>query len=195
MIEKKKPTKPDAKRTLRPDELVLWPEAQAAATIEAWKHFGEVDTSALIPKLSERTARIAKGDMQPVEAMLIGQANTLQHLFTGLSRKAAHAEYLSQVQAFMGLALKAQAQCRATLEALAEIKNPRPVAFVRQANIAQGPQQVNNGQAPRAEKTPIAPNGLLETPHERMDIRPKIEPSRADPALEAVGAVHRATHD
>jgi hypothetical protein len=39
---------------------------------------------------------------------------------------------------------KPQAQCRATIEALAEIKNPRPVAFVKQANIAQGPQQVNN---------------------------------------------------
>ena len=45
-------------------------------------------------------------------------------------------------------ALKAQAQCRATLEALAEIKNPRPVAFVKQANISGGHQQVNNGMQP-----------------------------------------------
>jgi hypothetical protein len=37
------------------------------------------------------------------------------------------------------LALKAQSQCRATLETLAAIKNPQPVAFVRQANIAHGP--------------------------------------------------------
>ena len=41
------------------------------------------------------------------------------------------------------VAFKAQSQCRATLEALAAIKNP-PVVFARQANIAQGPQQVNN---------------------------------------------------
>lgn len=40
---------------------------------------------------------------------------------------------------------KCSTQCRATLETLAEIKNPRPVVFVRQANIANGPQQVNNG--------------------------------------------------
>ena len=44
--------------------------------------------------------------------------------------------------------LKAQAQCRATLEALAEIKNPHPVAFVKQANISSGHQQVNNGMQP-----------------------------------------------
>jgi hypothetical protein len=43
----------------------------------------------------------------------------------------------------MRMALKAQAQCRATLETLATIKNPS-VVFARQANIAQGPQQANN---------------------------------------------------
>jgi hypothetical protein len=42
----------------------------------------------------------------------------------------------------MRMALKAQSQCRQTLETLATIKNP-PVVFARQANIAQGPQQVN----------------------------------------------------
>jgi len=37
---------------------------------------------------------------------------------------------------------EAQSQCRATWEAIAEVKNPRAVAFVRQAYIAAGPQQV-----------------------------------------------------
>jgi hypothetical protein len=37
-----------------------------------------------------------------------------------------------------------------TLETLATIKNP-PVVFARQANIAQGPQQVNNQMMPAAE--------------------------------------------
>jgi hypothetical protein len=32
---------------------------------------------------------------------------------------------------FLRLALKAQSQCRATWEAIAEVKNPRAVAFVR----------------------------------------------------------------
>ena len=38
---------------------------------------------------------------------------------------------LKQFQVYLSLALKAQAQCRATPEALAEIKNPRPIAFVK----------------------------------------------------------------
>ena len=53
-------------------------------------------------------------------------------------------------ETYMRMALKAQSQCRATLKTLANIKNP-PVVFARQANIAQGPQQVNNGMMPAGE--------------------------------------------
>jgi len=89
--------------------------------------------------------------MSSVEAMLYGQAMTLQTMFTSLVRQAASETGLKQYQAKLTFALKAQAQCRSTLEALAEIKNPRPVSFVKQANIANGPQQVNNGAAAGAD--------------------------------------------
>ena len=42
----------------------------------------------------------------------------------------------------MRLALNAQSRRRATIKTLAEIKNPKPVTFVQQADIANGPQQV-----------------------------------------------------
>ena len=73
--------------------------------------------------------------------------------------------------------LRAQSQCRATIETLAVIKNPQAVAFVRQANIAAGPQQVNNGMsaahaASRALENEFEPNRLLETQYgERLDTR------------------------
>ena len=44
------------------------------------------------------------------------------------------------------MALRAQNQCRMTLETIATIKNPS-VVFAKQANIAAGHQQVNNGPA------------------------------------------------
>jgi len=69
---------------------------------------------------------------------------------------------LEAADKYLRLALKAQGQCRATLETLAAIKNP-PVVFARQANIAHGPQQVNNGPPPaRTENATIAPNKVLE---------------------------------
>lgn len=141
-------TTPD-KRTLKPHELVLSPTIQSAVAIEAWSKFaGTVDLADLVDDLRERIKKVQGGDMQPVEAMLFGQAMTLETIFTSLARKAQAQEYLKQFQVNLTLALKAQAQCRATLEALAEIKNPRHVAFVKQANISGGPQQVNNGLQP-----------------------------------------------
>jgi hypothetical protein len=86
---------------------------------------------------------------------------------------------MDAVVIYLRLALKAQGQCRATLETLAMIKNPHPVAFVRQANIAHGPQQVNNGLAEpgepsRAGKTKNQQNKLLEVQSgERLDTEAK----------------------
>jgi len=62
----------------------------------------------------------------------------------------------------MRLAFKAQAQCRATVETLAEMKNPHPFAFVKQANIANGPQQVNNG-ASVSNARAVAPAGEIQS--------------------------------
>jgi hypothetical protein len=83
--------------------------------------------------------------------------------FMNLSRRAAYQEYLSQFEANLRLALKAQAQCVRTLEVLAAIKNPQSVAFVKQANIAHN-QQVNNGTAAPSPTREIEnpPNELLE---------------------------------
>lgn len=108
----------------------------------------DTDLTAYMAELRMQVNAVQHGDMKGVESMLVTQANTLDMIFNHLARKAAYSEYLNQFQAHLALALKAQAQCRTTLEALAEIKNPRPVAFVKQANIANGPQQVNNGRVP-----------------------------------------------
>ena len=200
-------TTPD-KRTLKPHELVLSPTIQNAIGIQTWGKFaGDADLSELLEDLHERVKKVQGGDMQPVEAMLFGQAMTLQTIFTSLARRAAHNDGLKQFQVNLTLALKAQAQCRATLEALAEIKNPRPVAFVKQANISSGPQQVNNGVAApfayqyaqareaHAGQNTSLQNGLLEASHGiELDTRAQSKAGGADPHLEAVAAGHRAAN-
>ena len=133
--------------------------------------------------------------MKPVEAMLYGQAMALETLFTTLMRKAALQEYMANMQTYLSLALKAQAQCRSTLEALAEIKNPRQVSIVKQANISGGHQQINNGQGESAREIsgPVQ-NGLLGAPHGiELDTRAPSTAGVTDRHLEAVGAVHRTT--
>jgi hypothetical protein len=97
------------------------------------------------------------------------------------------------VETYLRLALKAQSQCRATLETLAVIKNPQPVAFVHQANIAHGPQQVNNaaaslGEPSRARETENQQNKLLEAKNgERLDLKTAAATGEVNSSLEAVG--------
>jgi hypothetical protein len=84
------------------------------------------------------------------------------------------------------------------VEALSELKNPQPVAFVRQANIGKA-VQVNNGEfheqpvPSRTEKSETEHNELLEVkPHEPLDTRAPGPPGRADPAMATVGKIHRS---
>lgn len=96
-------------------------------------------------------------------------------------------EYIPAMETYLKLALKAQTQCRTTLQTLAEIKNPQPVSFVKQANISHGPQQINNGVSPRAEKFKKQPNELLtEIPNETLDGRRTGEAISVNTELEAL---------
>jgi hypothetical protein len=89
---------------------------------------------------------IHSGKLQHMETMLISQAIALDSLFASMALRAQERmgkDQLHVMQAYMKLGLKAQSQCRTTLETLANIKNPRPYI---QNNKAQY-QQVNNGAA------------------------------------------------
>jgi hypothetical protein len=79
---------------------------------------------------------------------------------------------------------------------LAAIKNPKPVAFVQQANIAHGPQQVNNEAAQPsqalARETENQPNKLLEVKNDEwLDTGTQDTTGFSNPALETVGAIDR----
>lgn len=178
------------------------------ARVAAGPHFGaagaiiryskvdvdELSITDLVRVLQDQAATINKGDLGNAEAMLSSQATALNVMFAELARRAAlnMGEYLGAAETYLKLALRAQNQCRATLETLAAIKNP-PVVFAKQANIAHGHQQVNNGaHEPRAEQTEKAPPELLEHDHgEWLDTGTTTATGGSDPELEALGAVYR----
>lgn len=188
---------PPEKKTATGNEILASPSIHAAVTMDAWGKFaGEVNLGELVEDVRDKVKRVQGGDMRLIEAMLYGQAMTLQTMFTNLARRAVNQEHLKQFQTHLTLALKAQAQCRSTLEALAEIKNPRSVAFVKQANIANN-QQVNNGTSPgRPSHTAIndnAQNELLEHQHgDTLDTRAQSTASGFNPHLETLDAIDRA---
>lgn len=176
----------------------LRPTIQAALTLLDYnKAFGEMSINTLVDDLVKQCDLANKGDLSRAEALLTAQAHTLDAIFNNLARRAAlnMGEYVNAAEIYMRLALKAQTQCRSTLETLAAIKNPQPVAFVRQANIAHGPQQVNNcvaAEASRAEESKNQPSKVLEHQHgERLDFGTAGAASGADSKMETVGAIHR----
>lgn len=175
---------------------VAGPHFGAASTIVRYgkADAGELSLTDLVHVLREQADTIQSGDLSNIEAILGSQATALNVMFTELVRRASSnmGEYLDAAEIYLKLALRAQAQCRATLETLVAIKNP-PVVFAKQANIAHGHQQVNNGtREPRAEQTEKAPPELLEHDHgEWLDTGTTTATGGSNPVLEAVGAIHR----
>ncbi|PTT86605.1 hypothetical protein DBR42_13360, partial [Pelomonas sp. HMWF004] len=97
--------------------------------------FGELSLTDAIDVVNDRAKAIHAGDLRGAETLLTAQALALNTIFGELARRSAinMGEYLDASERYMRLALKAQGQCRATLETLAAIKNP-PVVFAKQAN-------------------------------------------------------------
>lgn len=154
----------------------------------------EIDTPTLLETLREQAAAVQGGDLAHAEAMLINQASALQSLFVRLSERAMEQAHMPNLEGFMRMALRAQSQCRATLETLAAIKNP-PIVYARQANVTTGPQQVNNGIAAPSHGREIETEQtqLSGGTHELLpDTRTSGNASRVNPALETLGEIDRA---
>ena len=132
----------------RKAQLALMPAFNAASVMEAYQGniLGrDVDFGGLTIGLRETFDKAKDGDLSQLERMLISQATALQTIFTNLAIRAKGQQHQKNFESFLSLALKAQSQSRATIQAVVELKYPRQVAFVKQANISHGPQQVNNG--------------------------------------------------
>ena len=150
-----------------------------------------LDMPSLIKALDDQATSANNGDLALGEAMLMNQAVAMQSLSTRLIERGMQQSQMPNLEGFMRLALRAQAQSARALQILNELKNP--AIFARQANIAHGPQQINNGAIAGAPATQNTPNKLLleELPNERMECRTQGATSRVDPAMATLEAVHR----
>jgi len=183
-------------------KIAIDPSTNAAAVISSYgTTFGDLESQALYETLLASIEKVTNGNMTKPEAMLMGQAEALQAIFVRLACKANNQIYIKNTEKFLKLALKAQSQCRSTLEALATIKNP-PVVYAQQANIAQGHQQINNYSnehisatkfmPTHAEKNKSDQNELLEVKNEqRMDFGTSAETSTMDQEMVSVEKVNR----
>lgn len=159
------------------------------------------ELSVLYAHLLENAKALTATDgdrIQRAESMLLGQATALQTMFIDLALRAKAQKNREWLQTFTSLALRAQSNCTQTLRVLAELRSPRQPVFAKQANIANGPQQINNRETfsdtkrTRARESRKRQNELLETRHGLdMDTRATRAPSTADQAVATMGEINR----
>ena len=195
-LQKYKDVPPDEAIAALNDELIAralhQPEVRAARTIQRFE--GEkLDINAAADELRGLVVEVQAGSMKRPEAMLVAQAHALDALFSALAIRS-HANSregcLDAADRYLRLALKAQAQAVRTIEALGELKNPRPVTFVRQANLATN-QQVNNHltQAGDFQNEPIKQSETLPSDNRASSLE-----GRVNSPVDALEKVDRATH-
>lgn len=137
--------------------------------------------------LEKSFVEVQTGELSMLEQMLISQAFALNMAFNSLSARATRQTSASNNQMLMNLCLKSQNQCRATIDSLVRLKQPSQTTFVKQANIANGHQQINN----LAEKNVTPQNELLKNSNAKLDSGGTEASKRIDTALEALEAINR----
>lgn len=96
-----------------------------------------------VDHVQEATGKAEAGDLAIASRLLASQAITLDAMFTELARRAAlnMSEYINAAESYGRLALRAQSNCRTTLEALAKLHQPREQT-VRHVHVNDGGQAV-----------------------------------------------------
>lgn len=180
-------------------EISLSPTALNTLTASAFSQggMGQIDITEAVSVMRDKADKVKIGDTSELEATLTVQVVSLNAIFNEMAMRAASnmgGGYMQAMEIYMRLALKAQAQCARTIEVLATIKNP-PVVFAKQANIANGPQQVNNGMPAHTGKTVNQSNELSGGGNELLpDTRTQTITGGINQTLETMGAINGAAN-
>lgn len=142
--------------------------------------------------------RVQEGDLSDLELILVGQAVALSTMGMDMIARARKTGTTDAINTLAAAGMRAIAHSRAAIDSLVNLRNPRQVAFVKQANINNGgQQQVNNGNGVQPSRTPAheatAPNELFLEANASPTLEPRAarRAGRCDQTLEAVEVGNR----
>ena len=181
---------------------VIDPAFNAVLAIDAFMPKHRLDPLKAMQIIRANMSRAKKGDLSALEGMLVAQASALDCIFGALASRAGDASTPEFADKWLNLAFKAQAQSRASIQGVIDLKHPRQQTFVRQANIAHGHQQVNNvdgfanveeSRARSAGMQPVSNELLVENADggKTLDFGTTAASVSCDRTLEAVGESQR----
>ena len=156
--------------------------------------------------LTEQADKAAQGDTTLSSHLLASQALTLDTLFTEMVRRADSnmGKHPDAMERYMRLALKAQANCRTTLETLAKLHQPREQT-VRHVHVNEGGQAViaenfhhhaAGSEYVDSANQPLEPRGASRQSPALLGAQPSGQPlpGAGDEGKEAVQAARRKKH-
>src|SRR5262245_13711614 len=165
-------------------DVLVTPLFNSFDTVAAIKKIPKENLEDIYKKIKNTNEKIASGNTHHLEDMLLNQVHVLEAIFYSCTHRMLAGEYLNQVKVYSNIALKAQKQCRNTVMAITELKNPKQTTFVKQQNNAIN-QQIN------LENKSTQANELLEKQNDTVDTRTPFTASAAYPQLETVGEINR----
>ncbi len=117
--------------------------AQSVSAKMMGKMLGDPQFDVFAKELQSQTAKATGGKLDLASELLMAQALSLDAMFTELARRAAMnmGDYPQATERYARLAFKAQSNCRASLEAIAKLHQPREQT-VRHVHVNEGGQAV-----------------------------------------------------
>lgn len=182
------------KRDKKMAQMLLDPAYLSAYTLNGiFPDSKNVNTACLIEEMQAQVKKVNDGDLSRAEALLICQAHSLNSISVEMIHKSLEnmGSNFHAAEKLMRLGLKAQSQSRATIQTLADLKNPKPYI---QNNRAQYQQVNNNSSLSRAREKENFTNELLEDRTDEqqwMDCGAQKDAGGEDQGLEAVAVQHR----
>lgn len=148
-------------------EYILDPKTLGALVVDGntGSVSSQVDMEFTREVIDKGIEEVKKGDLSKLEEMLYSQAVALNMMFTSLSRRAVNQSNVDIKAVLTNLCFKAQNQSRNTIQTLINLKQPSQTSFIKQANIAHGHQQINNGVAQSS------PENLVNQPNELLEVQ------------------------
>ena len=145
------------------DDILLMPIVNSTKLVSKAKGISKNQMPDIFHALKATNKKISSGSLNYLEDMLLNRAHMLESVFYLFTEKMLDSQYLEHLQAYAPIALKAQKQCRNTLAAIIDLKNPKQTSFIKQQNNAIN-QQINN-----LENKQNPANELLEPKYETVD--------------------------
>ena len=190
--ELSKAAKAGSKKTSIPLNKITDPSTLGSGAIASIMDYGDNVKAVNAAKdgVEETLAKVKSRNLEDLEAILVNQVYVLNGLFNqlviqgqaSLTEPAVVRSLPNHPKTMLNVALKAQTQCRATVQTINELKNPKKTTFIK--------NQLNNVKMELEERI----EQLEETEHgsKKLDRRTEATTISVNPEVEAVEVIDRS---